>query len=227
MISKSAKIIALCALPLVLVSCTGGDTTNIPDEQTFSSTTVKLEALPVFKKTNTIPDGWKTLSGESDSPSLEFKNGKCSIIVDTQTVPYTGMGIGDDSLTRSIFLTNYGNGIKTDSSVRSTISISNFAGKKINFETYDFKGKRSFPDGEGKAIKEKDSHNFIAMRGFDQPLDIESGEKVTPIVVIDYSCTDKDSFDLTTAKTMIESMEFDYVDTESEASQELITGEQK
>lgn len=230
MISKPLKFMALFALPFVLASCTTGDTENKPDEQTFSANTMKLESLPVFQKTNNIPEGWKTLSGEADSPSLETKNGKCSINVETRTVSYTGMGLGDDSITRSTFLTNYGFGIDTKTAIRSTIDIPKFAGKTMKFETYDFQGERSFPEGEGKEIKTKDSHSFVAMRGFDQPLDIDSGEKVAPIVVIDYHCTDADSFDLTTAKSIIESMEFGYVDTEAEAneesSEEQTTGEE-
>lgn len=226
MISKSAKIIALCALPLLLVSCTNGDTKNQPDTQTFSEKTVNLESLPVFKKTHEIPDNWKALNENDNSPSLSSANGKCSITVETRNIPYTGMGMGDDSLARSTFLANYGSEIKTSSAIRSTINIPKFIGEEITFETYDFEGKRGFSEGEGAVIKSKDSHSFVAIRGFDQPLDIDSGEKVTPVIVIDYNCTDKESFDLTTAKQMIESMEFGYVNTENETNEEPTTGEE-
>lgn len=226
MISKSAKIIALCALPLLLVSCTNGDTKNEPDAQTFSENTINLESLPVLKKIHEIPENWKSLNGDDSSP-LSSKNEKCFITVDTHTIPYTGMGIGDDSLARSTFLANYVSEIKTSSAIRSTINIPKFIGKEMTFETYDFEGKRSFSEGEGTVIKSKDSHSFVAIRGFDQPLDIDSGEKVTPVIVIDYSCTDKESFDLTTTKQIIESMEFDYVNINNESNEEpTTTGEE-
>lgn len=216
MIFKPVKFVALCALPLLLASCTQGDT-NKPDEQTFSATTIKLKTAPVLQKTADIPDGWKTLTGDPDSPNIT--NDKCNINVETRTAPYTGMGVGDDSLTRSAFLTNYSTNIKPDTANRSTITIPHFAGKPITMETYEFKGKRTTPEGDGEKLVTKDTHSFVAIRGFDQPLTMDgSKEKVTPIVTIDYTCTDEEAYDLTTAKKIIESMEFGYPDKNNDDS---------
>lgn len=154
-----------------------------------------------------VPTGW-SYSTMNHNPRNTLTNEKnsCSVSVSSAKVPYSGLGLGDSFITNLYAQDTYSQFKDVTSPALGKLEISKMPRGTAEFLTYEFDGMRDVGNAETPDYKK--SRNFVAVRGFDSPIEDKQWNSVA---VVESYCNDFKDYDKNALEQVIKLAQFDEV----------------
>lgn len=205
------NLIGATALSMLLLSgCAASGDTKLSDDS------APIEFAPQsLGFSENIPEGWSV-----DEGGMSATKGSCIVSPSVKTMLHTGMDLGDDAVTNAAFITHYAHQVIPTSSSRSTVTVENALGEKLDFAVYQFDRElvTISPDNnqeDNPLTIEQNVRSFVALRGLSEAFDLynPSGEnnedrQITPVLAIDGYCEDPNDYEPDTMEAVAASAVF-------------------